>query len=185
MSSQLQREAEMLRERLATLEAKMRQPPDYRNELSAIQARYDAVGELFGQNEYDLAQKRPLPIETPLQYRQRRLMEFTKHSPSCKNVTVNRLGEDNIGIVEKTVIADAQAASYDTSSYKPGELKPITYKDEAGRPCTRWVGDPMGWLQHFCTGGQVGSFNQKIADRAWDDAELQKAHHRAWERNGK
>jgi hypothetical protein len=185
MSSQLQRECEMLRQQLATLEAKMNPPAAMRDELSAIQSRYDDLGVMFGQNEYDLAQKRPLPIETPLQYQQRRLKEYTKYSPSCKSVTVDRLGADSIGVVEKTVIADAQAASYDTSAYKPGELKPIAYKDEAGRPCTRWVGDPMGWMANFMTGAQIGSFNRKIADRAWDDAEQQKAHHRAWERNGK
>ncbi|MGH7058238.1 MAG: hypothetical protein ACREFZ_10235, partial [Acetobacteraceae bacterium] len=78
------------------------------------------------------------------------------HSPSCKNVRTESLGEAEIVPVEERAIADAVVAAKDPANYKPGEMRAVRFRDEAGRLCTRYVGDSLAWRQHFMTGAQVG-----------------------------
>jgi hypothetical protein len=143
-TERLRRRVERAEAEAATIRAKMNPPAAMRDELSAIQSRYDSVALMFGDNCSLPHIMAPIPGETPLMYRQRRLKDFTKYSPGCKNVAVERLGEDSISVVEAQVMKDAQAASYDPASYPPGTINPVKYKDEAGRECTRWVGS--GWF---------------------------------------
>jgi hypothetical protein len=152
----LEEETKRLCAKVRDMEARMKTPEAWRDELSAIQSRYDNLASMFGTGAPSVFA--PVPGETPLEYQRRRLKDFVKYSPSCKNVRCDMLGSDNIGIVEQTVIADAQKASYDPKNYAPGSLNPIKFRDEAGRECTRFVGDNMAWMRLFMTDGQVGHF---------------------------
>ena len=151
-------EADRLRAQIRDLERRNApMPAGMRDELSRIQARYDAVDREFGLGAPEVVA--PVPGETPLQYRQRRLAQITKYSPACKNVRADMLGEDSIGPIEERAIMDASAAARDPASYKPGELRAIKFRDEAGRECTRWVGDWHAAFGAFCSSGQVGRIN--------------------------
>ncbi len=161
----IESENERIRAQISELQRRLApSPAAMRDELAAIAARYDSVDASFGQSLPEV--NGPLPWETPLQFRQRRLAGITKYSPSCKNIDTSRLGEDSIRPIEERCIQDAQEAAKDPASYPPRTLRAVKFRDEAGRECTRWVGNM--WIGDFLPqpGGMVGHLNHALIDHA-------------------
>jgi hypothetical protein len=168
MSTTLDREAQIadLKRHIAALERRNApMPAGMRDELSRVQARYDAVDREFGLGAPEAVA--PLLYETGHQYRQRRLAGIIKYSDACKHVRADMLGEESIGPIEERAIADAVAAARDDANFKPFEIRSIKERDPSGREITRWVGDSLAWRQHFMSGAQIGRIRSpgEIKDR--------------------
>lgn len=131
------------------------------NQLSAAYARADAVAGQFGEQAMQA-----LPGESTLSYRKRLAARYQKHSPQFRAADLHLMSEQTFAPIEEVIYADAVKAANDPASYPPGTLKPIKERDESGRTITRWVGDPMAWMQFFCTPSRVGHFNQAMVDQA-------------------
>lgn len=145
----LRAEVEALRSKMA--EITRQTSPEDRDALAAAQSRADSVAAMFGERVDP-----PLAGETPLAYRKRLLERFKKHSPEFKESRFDSADAAMLGPVEKIVYADAVEAARRPAAAPAGLLFREQYHDEAGRVITKWHGDPMGWMQHFSTGAQVG-----------------------------
>ncbi|HUB48354.1 MAG TPA: hypothetical protein VMB73_25540 [Acetobacteraceae bacterium] len=147
---------EDLRRQIETLQRRINapMPESERAEIAAAMSRADAVERAWGRN--DAAVLGPVPGESALDYRRRLVRQYQQYSPRWKGARVEAIGYDALGNVEADVYKDAAAAAQDPKNFRPGELRAIKFRDEAGRECTKWVGDWHAAFGQFCTPGQVG-----------------------------
>ncbi|WP_254601383.1 NUDIX domain-containing protein [Burkholderia lata] len=115
-----------------------------RDQLSAAQARWDSVAQMFGDNV-----PAPLHGESPLAYRQRLASKYQKHSASFKGIRFDSLDSDSFTAVEEQIRMDAQTYAKSPAVSPSGKLIPIIRRDEAGRQITEYSGDMDAWLGHF------------------------------------
>lgn len=129
-----------------------------RDALASAQARADAVAAMFG----DRASP-PISGETPLAYRKRLLKGFQRHSDQFKDTEAaafSSLNDAMLTPIESMIYADAQAAARNPDTAGVGVIVPVVERDSAGRQITRYVGDPMAWMQHHMGTGTGGFFNR-------------------------
>ena len=150
------RENTDLKARLATFEATLKGltaevTPDEREALATAQSRADSVAAMFGD-------RAPVPMsgETSIDYRKRVLKRFQPHSPQFKESRFDSLDGAMLKPIEDIVYHDSINAAKGPAQVKAGLLVPEVRPDAAGRQITRYHGDPMAWMQHFCTGAQIG-----------------------------
>jgi 8-oxo-dGTP pyrophosphatase MutT (NUDIX family) len=115
-----------------------------RDQLSAAQARWDSVAQMFGETA-----PAPLNGETPIAYRQRLAAKYQKHSASFKGIRFDSLDSDSFSAVEERIRMDAQEYAKSPAVSPSGKLIPIIRRDEAGRQITEYSGDMDAWLGHF------------------------------------
>ena len=115
-----------------------------RDALSAAQARWDSVAQMFGDSV-----PAPLHGESPIAYRQRLASKFQKHSEKFKGIRLDSLDGVVFDTVEEQIRMDAQAVAKSPAVMPAGKLIPIIRRDEAGRQITEYSGDMDAWLGHF------------------------------------
>ena len=152
----IKRENQALKARLDEMEARLR-PLSHadRDQLSAAQARADGVMQLFGKQA-----NAPLAGETPISYRKRLADSLKKHSSDLKDVRMDSLDGRAFDLVEERIYADARSAALNPAEAPMGRLIPQVRRDSAGREITSFTGDPMAWMQHFMSGGNVVRINR-------------------------
>lgn len=119
--------------------------------MRETQARADRVAAQLGERVSE-----PKIGETPLEYRRRIAQQMAQHSPRYKGETFYGVGAAAMDVVEREVLNDAQHKAHNTARETPGRLFEEKFNDGSGRIITKYHGDPMPWMQNFCTGGQVG-----------------------------
>jgi hypothetical protein len=124
-----------------------------RDALAQAQSRFDSIAAMHGERADP-----PLPGESPLSYRKRNLDRFKKHSAKFKESRFDSADAAMLEPIEKIIIDDAVEAARKDASGGAGLMFAENYHDDAGRKITKWHGDPMAWMQHFSTGGQIGRF---------------------------
>lgn len=115
-----------------------------RDQLSAAQARWDSVAQMFGDSV-----PAPLHGESPIAYRQRLAAKFQKHSEKFKGIRLDSLDGVVFDTVEEQIRMDAQAVARSPEVMPAGKLIPIVRNDEAGRQITEYSGDMDAWLGYF------------------------------------
>jgi 8-oxo-dGTP pyrophosphatase MutT (NUDIX family) len=120
-----------------------------RDQLSAAQARWDSVAQMFGDSV-----PAPLHGESPIAYRQRLAAKFQKHSDKFKGIRLDSIDGVVFDTVEEQIRMDAQAFARSPAAVTAGKLTPRRYNDAAGRQITEWDGDMDGWLGFFKHQGQ-------------------------------
>jgi 8-oxo-dGTP pyrophosphatase MutT (NUDIX family) len=115
-----------------------------RDQLSAAQARWDSVAQMFGETV-----PAPLNGETPIAYRQRLAAKFQKHSPSFKGIRFDSLDSDSFTAVEERIRMDAQEYAKSPAVTPAGRLTPTKEQWEDGRTVTKFHGDMDVWLNNF------------------------------------
>jgi 8-oxo-dGTP pyrophosphatase MutT (NUDIX family) len=115
-----------------------------RDQLSAAQARWDSVAQMFGDSV-----PAPLHGESPIAYRQRLAAKFQKHSERFKGIRLDSLEGSVFDEIENQIRQDAQAYAKSPAVSPVGKLIPIIRRDEAGRQITEYSGDMDAWLGHF------------------------------------
>jgi len=115
-----------------------------RDQLSAAQARWDSVAQMFGDSV-----PAPLHGESPIAYRQRLASKFQKHSDKFKGIRLDSLDGVVFDTVEEQIRVDAQAVARSPEVMPAGKLIPIIRSDEAGRQITEYSGDMDAWLGYF------------------------------------
>jgi 8-oxo-dGTP pyrophosphatase MutT (NUDIX family) len=120
-----------------------------RDALSAAQARWDSVAQMFGDSV-----PAPLHGESPLAYRQRLAAKFQKHSDKFKGIRLDSLDGVVFDTVEEQIRMDAQTVARSPAASPDGKLIPIVRRDEAGRQITEYSGDMNAWLGFFKHQGQ-------------------------------
>lgn len=121
-----------------------------RDQLSAAQARWDSVAQMFGDSV-----PAPLHGESPLAYRQRLAAKFQKHSDKFKGIRLDSLDGVVFDTVEEQIRMDAQAYAKSPAVMPAGRLIPTIRLDSAGRQITEYHGDMDVWLNHFKHHGVV------------------------------
>jgi 8-oxo-dGTP pyrophosphatase MutT (NUDIX family) len=120
-----------------------------RDALSAAQARWDSVAQMFGESV-----PAPLHGESPIAYRQRLASKFQKHSDKFKGIRLDSLDGPVFDTIEDQIRQDAQAYARSPEVSPTGKLIPIVRRDEAGRQITEYSGDMDAWLGFFKHQGQ-------------------------------
>lgn len=115
-----------------------------RDALSAAQARWDSVAQMFGESV-----PAPLHGESPIAYRQRLAAKFQKHSDKFKGIRLDSLDGVVFDTVEEQIRMDAQTYAKSPAVSPSGKLIPIVRRDEAGRQITEYSGDMNAWLGFF------------------------------------
>jgi 8-oxo-dGTP pyrophosphatase MutT (NUDIX family) len=115
-----------------------------RDQLSAAQARWDSVAQMFGEQA-----SAPLHGESPIAYRKRLAAKYQKHSPGFKAIRFDSIDDDSFAAIEEQIRADAQAYAKSPSVMPAGRLVPIVRHDAAGRKITEYTGDMNAWLGFF------------------------------------
>jgi 8-oxo-dGTP pyrophosphatase MutT (NUDIX family) len=115
-----------------------------RDQLSAAQARWDSVAQMFGEQA-----SAPLHGESPIDYRKRLAAKYQKHSPSFKAIRFDSIDDESFTAIEEHIRKDAQAYAKSPEVSPVGKLIPIVRHDEAGRRITEYSGDMDAWLGHF------------------------------------
>lgn len=141
-----QRSDAEIRAKIASLEAKLARATrpvsrEERDAMARAQARCDSVAQMFG-----LRAEAPLAGEHLDSYRRRLVAPLMKYSERAKKINVDRLDSQSFPVIEDMVYADAQAAAKSPAAATPGRLVPQTFRDEAGRLCTKYTGDPLTWM---------------------------------------
>ena len=72
-----------------------------------------------------------------------------KHSKQFASVNVDELCEPLITPIERSVFADAIAASHDNASVPPDFLREVSTTDATGRRITTFYGQPKTWMSQF------------------------------------
>jgi 8-oxo-dGTP pyrophosphatase MutT (NUDIX family) len=120
-----------------------------RDALSAAQARWDSVAQMFGEQV-----AAPLHGESPLAYRQRLAAKFQKHSEKFKGIRLDSFDGTVFDTIEEQIRMDAQEYARSPAVTPSGKLIPIVRRDEAGRQITEYSGDMNAWLGFFKHEGQ-------------------------------
>jgi 8-oxo-dGTP pyrophosphatase MutT (NUDIX family) len=115
-----------------------------RDQLSATQARWDSVAQMFGDSV-----PAPLHGESPIAYRQRLAAKFQKHSDKYKGIRLDSYDGVVFDTIEEQIRMDAQAVARSPEVAPAGKLIPIIRRDAAGRQITEYSGDMDGWLGFF------------------------------------
>lgn len=147
-------EAQELRRKLDVMNAQMRdltrpQKGGDPEEMEAIRTRADTAYCMHGE-------RAPVPSmgETPLMFRRRTLDGLKKHSAKFCDTRLDGADHAMLNVIEPTIFADAVEAA--GKKAQTGMLVAERYRDEAGRLCTKWHGDPMAWMQYFSSGAARG-----------------------------
>jgi hypothetical protein len=91
----------------------------------------------------------PMSGERLLDFRRRLLRPLLKHSKEWASVNLDELKEPLFSPIEKSVFADAIAASTDNSSVPTDYLREIITVDKSGRHISTFVGQPKAWMSAF------------------------------------
>ena len=125
------------------------------------QARADAIYRAFDSRA---PAPRVLEGESPLGYRQRVAFDLKRHSPAWKDVDVRSLSSAVFAVAEAQIYQDAEREALHPTTFRPGELRAVVSMDGAGRPVTRYVGDPAAcWAQFKLPIRYVRRFNTGAA----------------------
>jgi 8-oxo-dGTP pyrophosphatase MutT (NUDIX family) len=149
--------------RIDELEGKIPAQPsdeDY-NGLLAVQARADAVYNMFGKSA-----PRSLQGETKLIYR-RRLLDGLKEHTQFKDVDLGVIAVDSAGfdVVEKQILEQADAVARSPASVPEGEMREVVHTKN-GHTYTDFIGDPKTWMSGNQPVGQaVTGFGSTTAAR--------------------
>jgi hypothetical protein len=161
MSYALQHQVDSLRARMWGVEQRLTPTPGDLAALDKAQSRADSVANYFGEKA-----SAPVPGETPLAYRRRQLDTLRQHSPKFKDKAFANAPADALEMIEEQVYADAIAAAIDPRNIPAGTLRAVSERDAAGRLVTRYFGDNAAWMAPMMAGGQVGTVNRPLAEKA-------------------
>jgi hypothetical protein len=113
--------------------------------MADAQAKADSVAHAFGDSA-----PRPLNGETLLAYRKRLASKYKDHSPAWKDVDLTAIGDASvIGIAEKQIYADAQAAASSPTISAAEGMREIKSMSAAGHHVSTFVGNPGAWTSQF------------------------------------
>lgn len=141
-NAELKKQIEAMNARLTSLTTPL--SASDRDQLSAAQARWDSVAQMFGDSV-----PAPLHGESPIAYRQRLAAKFQKHSDKFKGIRLDSLDGAVFDTIEEQIRMDAQTYAKSPDVMPAGKLIPIIRRDEAGRQITEYSGDMDAWLGHF------------------------------------
>ncbi|HVY15942.1 MAG TPA: hypothetical protein VHB27_11995 [Rhodopila sp.] len=118
--------------------------------LDAAYSRADACAMQIGTTA-----PKPLPGDTPTQFKRHLIETFSPHSPRYKDKKFETLPSNLLDWGMEEVFNDAVHAAR-TAPVQRGVLRQHKHKDEAGRTITTWTGDNLAWMQFFYTPGACG-----------------------------
>lgn len=121
--------------------------------MAQAQQRHDSVAALFGESARD-----PIMGESAEDYRCALLQRLAPRTRSFKNSIFARLDKATLDVIERKAHDEARMHHRHDAEATPGKLVAYQEQDVSGRLITKFAGDPLGWMQHFMTGAQVGSF---------------------------
>jgi hypothetical protein len=152
-------EASMLKAVVFDLRAKLEQlrRPRDAGEIERMrghQVRCDGVLAYRGERAPE-----PNAGESELEYRRRLMAKVAPYS-EFKNSRFDSIPSELLSAIEPRAYAQAAEIIRHDAAGREGVLVPVTEHDETGRKITRFVGDPMSWMQHYMSGGTSGSFNR-------------------------
>jgi len=116
-----------------------------RSQFTAAQQKAQAVAQMYGDSAPG-----PLQGERLIDYRARLATPFQRHSKSFKNAKLSLITDPaTLTALEDQIFADAMQALHDPATFKPGELRAVVHNDGAGRPITKYIGDPNACWDQF------------------------------------
>lgn len=140
-------DAEDMKARMGEIEKKIPKADtdeDYQ-EMADSQAKADSVANAFGQRAPG-----PLLGESPLNYRKRLLGGFKPHAKQFKDIDLATINDSALlGVVEKSIYADAMDAAMNPTAATGGGLREIKRTDGSGRQISTFVGDTGEWMRPF------------------------------------
>jgi hypothetical protein len=139
-------EIENLQRQIDALKRQHGQPVGDRGQFIEAQARAHSAYQAIGDSAPP-----PLSGECIGPYRARLIAGLQHFCPKWKAISLSGISDPVLlGNIEADVYNDCQVHSADQSRFRPGELRAVIRNDAAGRPITRYVGDPNACWDQFC-----------------------------------
>ncbi|MGO9039043.1 MAG: hypothetical protein ACLQKH_13755 [Steroidobacteraceae bacterium] len=150
-----------LQRQVAALQRQVGAPIEGRDKFIAAQSRAEPVYRAFGDTAPPF-----MGSERLRDYTIRLLTPHLKHSKRWRDKSLEGTTNDAVlTVIEAEVYADAMSEATHPTSFRPGQIRPVSQPDASGRPITRYVGDqnacwdqfnpPFRYVRRFNTAGRA------------------------------